>query len=668
MRGPGAPPAAEWLLANGLGGGAGGPVAGPPADPARGLLVAGAGPRALVPLLALEERVAGAGGAFRLEADAPGGAPADGHARLESFAPEPWPTWRWRAGDTVLERVVLVPSGHDAVAVVYRHVAGPAAHVAASPLCAARGLDDAPGTAAPPLASLRGIPGRVRIEVAGAGRALTLWHDGAFLPARAWRTLAYAGAAAPREGALVPGHAEGLVAPGRAFHLVFAVEEDLFRALAAAGRLGEPPARTLAGCVAAIEQDERGHRGRWRRAAVRGADFTARQAATAHGGDAADAARGDAPLVDGDDAALAGLALAVRAGLVRRGHRRTLLDPPGGIERGAEALRAVAALVSLRAFGLAREILAGYVEYLDEGLAPEAFDAPDGGPRYGDPAPSLWLVAAADLYARRSADGEFLAATLYPALDAVTSALRQGTRHGVRVGPDGLLAVGDVRRADLNALWQHALVAMAQLARRLGHRETAAFHLAWAHEHRQRFLAAFWDEPRGRLHEALTPDGPVAGLSPSQALAAGLPPSLLEPEPAARLVATLERELVTPWGLRESPGAETVSTAALGFFVPAWLRARGRDGAAQARARGWVEAAWRAGPVSGHVPARLRVSAGAGGPARAGGPAGAGTPEPEGPPASTLAAAELLRLRIEELAPLPADARAARDSAAAAEG
>lgn len=620
-------PGAEWLLANGLGGSASGTAAGPPAHPRQGLLVAGAGARPLVLLLGLEERVAGG-------------------ARLEGFRCDPWPTWRWSAGGTVFERTVFVPSGHDAVAVVYRHVSGPAVHVASSPLCVARGLDEEPSTAAPGLAALRGIPGRVRIETAGDGPALTLWHDGAFLPARAWRTVVYAGVPA-REGALVPGHAEGLVGPGRAFHLVFAAEDGLFKALAAERRLGAPPARTLADCVAVLEREERERLERWGRAAVQGADVTARQAATAHGGPTAPGAE---PPVAVGGAVTRELALALRAGLARRGHRRTILGTaPGGLERGEDALRAVPGLVSLRAFGLAREVLTGYVEYLDEGLAPEAFDEPDGGPRFGDPAASLWLVAAADLYARRSADGEFLAGTLYPALDGVMRALRQGTRHGVGADRDGLLAVGGVKRADLNALWYHALVAMAQLARTLSHRETAAFYLAWAHEHQQRFAEAFWDETGGCLHASLAPAGPVAGLSPAQALAVGLPPALLEPERAARLVATLERELLTPWGLRDAPGSDVVSTASLGLFVPAWLRVHGRDRAAQERARGWVEAALAAGPVAGQVPARLRLD-------------GSGTTaEAIGPCASALAAAELLRIWIEELqvAPLPATADAA---------
>jgi hypothetical protein len=438
---------------------------------------------------------------------------------------------------------------------------------------------------------------------------------------------------------------EGLLGPGRSFHLVFAAEDGLFKALAAEERLGVPPPQSLAACVEALDAGERERLARWRRGAVEGADFTARQAAAAHGGPAAEVGRRREPLVDARDRVAVDLALALRAALVRRGHRRMLVTSlPAAAERGVETLRAVQGLVSLRAFELARDVLRGWVEYLDEGLLPEGF-AEDSRPLYGDPAPSLWLVASADLYARRSADTAFLAEELYPALEGAMQAFRQGTRHGVRADADGLLVAGSgegTSRADLNALWYHALVAMAQLSRLLGHRESGAFYLAWARQHQKRFGEVFWDAERGCLFESLTAAGPVRGLSPGQLLAVSLPPTLLPPERAEALVATIERELLTPWGLRVAPGAERVSVEWLGAFVTAWLRVRHRAPEAQASARRWIAAALSGGGVAGHVPGALRVGA-APPDAEAG-----GAPEAL-EPVSTVAAAELLRVWIEEL-------------------
>jgi hypothetical protein len=70
--------------------------------------------------------------------------------------------------------------------------------------------------------------------------------------------------------------------------------------------------------------------------------------------------------------------------------------------------------------------------------------------------------------------------------------------------------------------------------------------------------------------------------------------------------------------------------------VTAFVRAHQRSADSQARARDWIEAARSSGRIGGHVPGLLRV------------PADASRAEPI-EPASTVAAAELLRVWIEEL-------------------
>ena len=165
--------------------------------------------------------------------------------------------------------------------------------------------------------------------------------------------------------------------------------------------------------------------------------------------------------------------------------------------------------------------------------------------------------------------------------------LRAGSRHGVRCDRDGLLWAGEGdaarARAGVNALWFHGLVGMAQLGKLLGRRENAAFYLAWAHELQRCFLARFWDEGAGALFESLGPAGPTRGVSPSQLLAVSLPPALLPPERAARLLATVERELLAPGGLRARPDESETDAAWLGPLASAVARARGRDGATMAR-------------------------------------------------------------------------------------
>ncbi len=652
LRDPRAALAHRWVLGNGVGGSASGTAPGANAQRSHAWLIAAephGRPTAL--LLRADERVLTLEGAFDLACtlDAAGRPCGDGWRSLESFRLDPWPVWRFRCGALVFERALSLIAGHHAASVTWRHLEGPEARLTVTPLIAARDPEGLQRVDAGLRGAAQGVPGRVRIETVPGRPVLTLWHNGAFIPARVWRRGRWlAGDAfAPRaaEDAFVAGYIEGPLAPAQPLHLVASSEDDLFRALAREDRLGAPPPRTLAGCVERIERAERARLDAGRAAALEGADFTARQAAAAHGDEGLARARQPGPLVEASDPWVEPLTFSLLAGLVRRGHRLTVLRSlPGAVEHGGDAMRAIAALVALRAFEPAREALACAIEYLGEGLAPESFDPRDGTPRYGDPAAALWLVRAAELYVRRSGDLSFLRETLYPGLESVMQFYRAGTRHGVRVDADGLLSAGEgaaaTKRADVNALWSHALIAMAQLARETGRRENGAFYLAWAREHQRAFAEAFWDDGAGCLFEAIGPRGRETGLSPSQLLAAALAPPLLTAGRAVRLVTTIERELFTPLGLRDAPGARTVHTEWLGAFLTAWLRAHGRDAASQARARGWLDTLHRAMQTcGGHLPVRFDLE-----------PRDADevVPRAAGDGASMLAAAELLRAWIEE--------------------
>lgn len=640
--------AREWLLADGLGGSASGTAAGVRTRRTHALLTAcSAHGRLHALLLGVDERLTVDALRYDLASHhtESGQLRPAGYRLIESFRLDPWPVWRFRAGGVVIEKSLFLLHRHAAVVIGWRLIEGDDARLFLTPLTAARDPYALQRESDAATATTRGIPGRVRLERGPDRPPLVIWHNAAFLPARVWkRGLAFPldRAAESSEDAFVPGYLDATLTAGKPVWLVASCEPDLFRSLAAEERLGAPPGRSLAECVAVLERFERERHERACRSTIAGADFTARQAAVAHGGPGEQAARRPEPMVDAADPFAARLGLALRAGLARRGGRLTVVSSlPGTAERPAEALRAVAGLVSLRAFDAAREVVRGAIEWLDEGLVPERFRSEDGTPVHGDPLPSLWLVYAADLYARRSGEGELLADVLFPALESVMQFYRSGTRHGIRVDSDGLLVTGEgewaAKRADANALWYHALVAMAQLARLIGRKEGGAYYLAWAREHQLRFLATMWDEEHGCLYEAVGAEGPRPGLSPGQVLAASLPPALLPPERASRLLDTVEQRLLTPWGLREAADSERVSTAWLGPFIGAWLRTRARDAIAQQRARDGIAAAVAAGPAEGQVPDALRVSADGRSVSLA------------GDPASPLAAAELLRAWIEEL-------------------
>jgi len=199
----------------------------------------------------------------------------------------------------------------------------------------------------------------------------------------------------------------------------------------------------------------------------------------------------------------------------------------------------------------------------------------------------------------------------------------RGTRHGIRVDGDGLLAAGEPgwqltwmdarvdgrevtprigKPVEVQALWINALRIGALLDPRYD---------AMARRAQEAFAARFWNEEEGGLFDVVDVDH-VAGTSdaafrPNQILAVGgLPFALLEGERARRLVDAVERRLLTPLGLRtlapdapgyrghygggvaERDGAYHQGTAwpwLLGPFVEAWLRVHGDGPEPRAEAR-----------------------------------------------------------------------------------
>ena len=629
--------ARTWRLSDGRGALARGTASGAATRRAHALLAApSVGPRAELPavsLLRFDDRVTPPGSppveltpAFALSARREGPPAltvrAGMLAVLESFADQPWPRWRFRGEGWVIEREYRLVQGHAALLASWRLIEGGPVRLHVAPLMVARALEGLQAETPEFRGAVSGVPGRVRCATVEGYAPLTLWHNGAFMPARAWhRGLAYpnddgcdvrdpdAGASIASEDAFLPGWVQfALTAPGSVLHIVASPEEALFRALAGEQRLGTPPARTLADCLNALDRSLGDQRASWQTAALFGATHTASRAAAAHASrKAADeaAAVGRKPdvLPEPEPADVANTPFVLSLGsrmhdaLHERADRTSVLtDPVRHQENGPDALRVAAGLITLRAFGPARDIARGYLAYIDEGLAPEAFDA-QGFPQYESPEASLWLVHVVDLLSRRDGESDatqmFLRDGAYRVLEGVLQHLRAGSRHGVRCDRDGFLWSGEGlaarSRADLNALWYHALVAMSQLAKQAGRRENAAFYMAWGRELQRAYVERFWDDQSGCLYAEYAHTGALRGVTPSQLYAVSLPPMLLPPELGARLVETVTRELWTPRGLHPRPGDGAPEPAWLGTWASASLRVHQRDAATEAQVRAALE-------------------------------------------------------------------------------
>jgi predicted glycogen debranching enzyme len=276
----------------------------------------------------------------------------------------------------------------------------------------------------------------------------------------------------------------------------------------------------------------------------------------------------------------------------------------------------------------ARKILLEWTGAISEGMLPNRFPDHGEAPEFNSVDASLWFVIAVyDLFDRAARLGVAISAadreTLEAGVDAILTGYAAGTRFGIRLDDDGLIAAGvpgvqltwmDAKVGDhvitprigkpveIQALWLNAL----SLASALSPRWAALFAHGQA-----TFQTRFWNEAAGALHDVVDVDhrpGTVdPAFRPNQIFAlGGLPVVLVSDEQAGRAIAAIEARLWTPLGLRSLAPAEpgyighygggvrsrdsayhqgTVWPWLLTPFVDAWVRVRGAGPRALAEAR-----------------------------------------------------------------------------------
>jgi Glycogen debranching enzyme len=158
-------------------------------------------------------------------------------------------------------------------------------------------------------------------------------------------------------------------------------------------------------------------------------------------------------------------------------------------------------------------------------------------------------------------------------------------------------------QVEVNALWYNALMFSLELASLCG---DTAFVEKWQkvpERTRDNFLRAFWVEERQHLADYVGPEGQNIFMRPNQLFACSLPYSPISDEIKAKVLKAIERELLTPKGLRtlspknplymglyEGDQATrdrayhqgTVRPWLIGHYIDACLKLRGPHFAAQA--------------------------------------------------------------------------------------
>lgn len=226
-------------------------------------------------------------------------------------------------------------------------------------------------------------------------------------------------------------------------------------------------------------------------------------------------------------------------------------------------------LLSTGRFDEASSVLVEYGERVDGGMIPNRI-TDTGTLEYNTVDATLWYFEALRRYVESTGDWEIVE-RLMPRLEEIIRCHLTGTRYGIKVDEtDGLLRAGvegsqltwmDARvdgvpvtprigkPSEINSLWYNALSLIASWAERFG--MSADEYRVASERCAANFTRKFWNEECGCLYDVV--DGPAGNdtsIRPNQIVAVSLKHTPLEPRFWKPVVDTVERHLLTPYGLR----------------------------------------------------------------------------------------------------------------------
>jgi predicted glycogen debranching enzyme len=582
----------EWLETNGIGGFASSTIPGLNTRRYHGLLIAATKPPVgrMVLLSKMEETLIIDGRRFELSCNRyPGAVHPQGYIYLKQFRLDPFPVSVYEADGLELEKSVFMVHGENTTVIQYelRGAVQGACTLELRPLIAFRDYHSTTHENGAINGSLTIEPGRVTCSpyqgcpdlclahTAGEARQTGDWYDNFEYAIEQERGLDY--------------------------------QEDLFNPLVLTFDLhGNPRPVVVASTEArTAEGSDR----------LRTAEIRRRK-------DLAAAAPCDDPLVRS-------LVQAADQFIVRRGDESTVIAGYHWFsDWGRDTMIALPGLaLSTGRYDDARGILLAFAASVDRGMLPNRF--PDAGesPEYNTVDATLWFFEAVRALAAHTKDDGFIRARLYPVLADIISWHERGTRYGIRVDSDGLLPAGEPgvqltwmdakvgdwvvtprygKPVEIQALWYNALRVMEGLSWDSQH---AAHYKDLADRARESFIRLFWNESTGCLYDVLDGDSRDGSIRPNQIFAVSLFHGMLSREQATRVVATAEKHLLTPYGLRSLAPSDpqyrgryegnpfsrdsayhqgTVWPWLIGPFLTAYLRVNGCSSKARQQAELWL--------------------------------------------------------------------------------
>ena len=220
---------------------------------------------------------------------------------------------------------------------------------------------------------------------------------------------------------------------------------------------------------------------------------------------------------------------------------------------------------------VAKSILAEFARHVDQGMLPNRF--PDAGetPEYNTVDATLWFFEAVRSLLQHTGDYDFVKMHLYSVLAEIISWHLKGTRYRIHMDEDGLLYSGEPgvqltwmdakvgdwvvtprqgKAVEIQALWYNALRVMEHLAGRFKDTKAKKQYAILAENTRSSFNRQFWNDELKCLFDVVDGEMRDSSIRPNQIFAVSLTNSMVTQERAESILQVVERELLTPRGLR----------------------------------------------------------------------------------------------------------------------
>ncbi len=221
-------------------------------------------------------------------------------------------------------------------------------------------------------------------------------------------------------------------------------------------------------------------------------------------------------------------------------------------------------------FEAAKSILKNFSRNCRKGLIPNNYPAFGGEPVYNTVDASLWFIHALGRYFAYTKDFLFLSDT-WETVEYIIDNYRKGTDFGIGMDSDYLIRQGPQltwmdakidewavtprtgKACEINALWYNALKTASKLGTLLG--KDISSYESLAAGVASNFEDLFWNPETNCLFDLISQDETGkqikdSAIRPNQIFAVALPYTMLPPEKEKAIVDRVEKDLLTPFGLR----------------------------------------------------------------------------------------------------------------------